>query len=156
MIPVPAEAVRNIKTATEKFRFDMIKNINIEDIELKTGKKFNFPVFLNIIIEYFKFSEDKEYSFNEFIFDSKYLFSLIKLFSRPESDASLEKPQSEYLKMLEKFLETLESVRKYLDEKEKILFDDLFSPSGENFYKNIVLLLSDLTVIKDYQLRIKS
>lgn len=135
---------------------DILKNIKLEDIELKTGKKFNFPVFLNIIIEYFKLSDDKEYSFNEFIFDSKYLLSLIKLFSQPVSDASLEKAQSEYLNILEKFLGTLESIGRNLGEKEKILFDDLFSQSGEYFYKNIVLLLSDLTAIKDHQLSIKS
>lgn len=131
---------------------DILKDINLPDIELKTGNKFNFPVFLNSIIEYFKPSCVKEYSFNEFIFDSKYLLSLIKLFAQPPTDVSLEKSQLEFINMLEKFLKTLESIRKNLGEKEKILFDDSFSPSGENFYENIILLLADLTVIKNYEL----
>lgn len=130
----------------------MLRDINLKDIEIKSGKKFNFPVFLNLIFEYFKFSDDKEYSFEEFIFDSKYLLSLIKLFSQPVSDASLEKSQSEYFRMLEKFLGTLESVGKNLGETEKKLFKDSFSPSCENFYTNIVLLLADLTVIKNHEL----
>jgi len=129
--------------------------ININEIEEMTGKKIHFPVFVNIIFGYFVNSKDKEYDFNDFIFDSKYLLSLIKLFSRTASDASLEKSQSEYIIMLEKFLGVMESVRKNLSEKERILFDDSFSPSGENFYENIVLLLSDLTAIKNYRLTVK-
>ncbi|MBN1634079.1 MAG: hypothetical protein JW917_07940 [Ignavibacteria bacterium] len=135
---------------------DISKNINLKEIQMETGKEFFFPVFLNIIIEYFQSCGDKKYTFSEFVFDSKYLLSLIKLFSQPVSDASLEKSQSEYFRMLEKFLGILESVRKNLGEKERILFDASFSPSGGNSYENIVLLLSDLTAIKDYKLMKKS
>ncbi len=135
---------------------DIIDNINIIEIEKITGKKIYFPVFINIFNDYFVNLKDKGYNFNDFVFDSKYLLSLIKLFSQPVSDASLEKSQSEYFRMLEKFLRILESVRKNLREKDRIVFDESFSPSGENFYSNVVLLLSDLTVIKNYQLIIKS
>jgi hypothetical protein len=135
---------------------DLINDININEIEVITGKKITFPLHIKTIFNYFGNSKNEEYTFNEFIFDAKYLLSLIKLFSNPVSDAPLEKSQSEYFRTLEKFLGIMESVRKNLTDKEKFLFDDSFSPSGKNFYENIVLLLSDLTAIKDYQLRIKS
>lgn len=131
---------------------EILNSLNLTDIENKTGKKFNFPVILNIIVEYFKFLQDKKYSFNEFIFDSKYLLSLIKLFSQPVSDASLEKSQSEYFRTLGEFLGILDSVGKTLKDSEEKIFNDLFSAENENFYSNIILLLTDLTVIKDYEL----
>lgn len=135
---------------------DIPKQININEIEKKTEKKIHFPDFIIKIFDYFVILKEKEYNFNDFVFDSKYLLSLIKLFSKPVSDASLEKSQPEYLRMLVKFLGVLESVRKNLPEKDRISFDDLFSPICENFYENIALLLSDLSAIKDYQLIIKS
>jgi len=129
---------------------DFVNTINIENIENEVNIKFNHPRFLEIIINYFRNNKETGISFDKFLSEAKYLLSLIKILTGNNEDKNLKNASEDFFSLLSKFIMLIGDINDNLDIDERKKFEIEFDIANDKFYKNFILLLKDLSAIKEY------
>ncbi len=162
MIPVIAEAARNLKTATEESAKKLLNNghmeISGEAKEILDKLNDNLPEFLknnfeiSVIIEA-ALRKKSNQNFNDLIFKAKYINGLKSILSNRivTGDDFMGKIFSEFNKNLREFSALLEKISASVkDENTEDHFKRKFFELDQESIVNIMSLIEDLTLIKEH------